>query len=168
MGFQLTNADDWRRTFRFFDDFFTFDEAERWTTTADAGGSQDLDSDGVCGVLRLATGSTDNDEAYVESTRELFLFADDKALTFEARVKYSEANTDDANILIGLEDAPGADSLQDDGAGPKASYSGFNFHKVDGGTAWNFESSIGSRQTTTEIDGETPGRNAYPTMCVEV
>lgn len=152
-----------RRQFTLFDDFLGFDEVEGWTATADVGGAQALDLDGVGGVLSVATGSTDNDEAYVESIGEPFLFAADKPIEFETRLKFVEANTDDANVLAGLMDAPAADSLVDDAGGPKASYSGAVFYKVDGGTKWIVETSLGGTQTTTTTD-VTAGGSSYQTL----
>jgi len=155
-----------RRQFGFFDDFDTYVTTQRWTTTADAGGSQALDADGVGGLLAITTGSVDNDEAYVESTVELYKFDADKPIVFEARVQYTEAATDAANILLGLMDAVGADSLQDDGAGPKASYSGAVLFKSDGATVWNCESSIGSSQVTT-VTEQTAGGSTSQTLRIE-
>ena len=155
-----------RRQFGIFDDFDTYVTTERWTTTADAGGTAALDADGVGGVLALATDGDDNDETYSELTVEMFKFADDKPLMLESRVKFSEASTDAANILVGLMDAPGADSLVDNGAGPKASYSGAAFFKVDGETVWNCESSIGATQVTTATT-TTAGGSSYQTLRIE-
>jgi hypothetical protein len=119
----------------------------------------------------------DNDEAYIESANEVFKFAADKPLLFEARVQFTEANTDDANILVGLLDAVGANSLQDNGAGPPASYSGATFFKVDGGTVWQCETSVTTTQTTTELTAAnvnnlakravTAGGAAYQTLRIE-
>jgi hypothetical protein len=98
-------------------------------------------------------------------------------LLFEARVQYTEANTDDANILVGLLDAVGANSLQDNGAGPPSSYSGAVFVKVDGGTVWQCETSVTTTQTTTELTAAnvnnlakravTAGGAAYQTLRIE-
>lgn len=159
---------DERRQFTLFDDFDKFDAVERWTLTADAGatGLQDIDPDGVGGIMVLTCDGDDNDEAYIE-TKELFKFAADKPLVYETRVQYAEADVDDANILIGMLDAPGADSLVDDGGGPKASYSGAVFFKVDGGTKWVLETSIGSAQTTTTLE-DTAGGASFHTLRIEV
>ena len=118
----------------------------------------------------------DNNEAYVESTNELFKFADDKPLTFEARVQYAEAATDDANILVGLMDAPGANSLIDNGGGPKATYDGAVFFKEDGQTVWSVESSNAGTQVSTQLtaansldnSAKTAGGTAYQTLRIEV
>jgi hypothetical protein len=155
-----------RRQFGIFDDFDTYVTTQRWTTTADAGGTLALDADGVGGVLAVTTDGDDNDEAYAELTVEMFKFAADKPLAFEARLQYAEASTDAANILVGVMDAPGADSLVDNGAGPKASYSGAVFFKVDGATVWNCESSIGSSQVTTTTT-KTAGGASNQTLRIE-
>ena len=78
-----------------------------------------------------------------------FRFAIDRPLAFEARVKFSEAAVDAANVLVGVMDAVGANALLDDGGGPKASYSGAVFYKGDGESVWSVETSLGASQTTT-------------------
>ena len=92
-------------------------------------------------------------------------------------MQFAEANTDDENILVGLLDAVGANSLQDNGAGPPASYSGAVFFKVDGGTTWNVETSNSTTQTTNELVStnannlsrktQTAGGAAYQTLRIE-
>lgn len=141
-------------THGFRDDFDQYVSADRWTTTAsDLGGVTLLDS--VGGVVELdASDATvaDNDETYMLQTKEQFKFAANKPIAASARVKFTEANTDDANIWAGFMDAIAADSLQDDGAGPKATFSGFGFYKVDGETKWRVVSSIGTTNTKTVTD----------------
>jgi hypothetical protein len=123
-------------------------------------------SDGVLGVIDInpSDGSEgDNDEAYLFSTTELFKFADDKGLVAECRLKWTEANTDDANILFGLMDAWAADHLQDDGAGPPSSYDGAVIYKVDGATVWTVETSNATTQTTTTTD-RTSTQTTFQTL----
>lgn len=69
--------------------------------------------------------------------------------------------------MIGLMDAVGADSLLDDGGGPKASYSGAVFVKVDGTTVWRTETSNGSTQTTTTSE-VTAGGSTYQLLEIVV
>ncbi len=173
---QLSDPVKLRRQFGLFDDFTEYADTQRFTkTAADAGSSVALDAAGVGGVLQLVTGATNNNEAYVESTAELFKFAADKPLRLDARVQYSEAATNAANVIVGLMDAPGANTLLDDGGGPKASYSGAVFFKEDGQTVWSAESSIGSSQTTTQLtaanslDGSphTAGGSGYQDLSIE-
>jgi hypothetical protein len=136
----------------FFDDFFTFDEADDWIDSVSDGGTIDQ-IDAVNGVLSIATGGVDENESYVSSLAEDWLFQTDKRLFFEARVKLTEANTDDANIIVGLSDTVAADSLLDAGAGPMASYDGAVFFKVDGGTVWQAETSNAGTQATDTSAG---------------
>lgn len=138
----------------YFDDFFTYDDTATvggYAEVSDAGTI--VTTDAVGGVLSVPTGGTDNNETYVSSIHELFKVADDKPIWFEARVKLTEANTDDANIIVGLSDTVGANTLLDNGGGPAASYDGIVFAKVDGGTVWQFETSNAGTQVTTASAG---------------
>jgi len=137
----------------YFDDFFNYDPTAtvgEYAAVSDGGAVDVGDADN--GVLSIADGATDNDETYISSIHEIIKFATDKRLFFEARVKLTEANTDDANIIIGLSDIVAANSLLDNGAGPMASYDGACFFKVDGGVVWQFETSnAGTQLTNTSV-----------------
>lgn len=167
---------DGRRQFGFFEDFHEFVSGDLFTDTSADSGATIAASDAAGGVVVLTTGGTDNNEAYLLTTKELFLFAADKPLIGEARIKYAEANTDDANVCVGFMNAVAADALVDDGAGPKASYSGAVFYKVDGGTRWQVQSSLATTRTTTDLTAansydkvaKTAGGSAYQTLRIEV
>lgn len=136
-----------------YDDFNHYVTADTWSTMASNSGAVTAE-DLVGGVIKLdpsESAGVDNDETYIKGTKENFLFAANKPLALEAMVKFTEANTDDANILVGLMNAVAANSILDDGAGPAASFSGAVFYKVDGGTRWRVRSSIG----TTYTDNQT-------------
>lgn len=110
------------------------------------------------GWAQILTDVNDNDEFYLSSIGEHWLFAATKPLWFEARLQLTEANTDDANIIVGLSDTVGANTLLDDGAGPAASYDGAVFFKVDGGTVWQFETSnAGTQVTDTNVGAFSSG-----------
>jgi hypothetical protein len=137
-----------------FDEFVTGD---KFTDTSADTGAAVANVDAAGGTVTLTTGGTDNNECYLLSTKELFLFANNKPLLASARLKFTEANTDDANVFFGLMNAVAADSIVDDGAGPKSSYSGAIFYKVDGGTNWKVQTSIA---TTRTGDTELTAANA--------
>ena len=142
-----------RNQFTIADEFLRDVDSADWVTTLTDSGTASV-GDAVGGVIALVPSDgtvADNDEAYIESANEVFKFAADKPLLFEARVQFTEANVDDANVLVGLLDAVGANSLQDNGAGPPSSYSGAVFFKVDGGTVWQTETSNSTTQTTNEL-----------------
>lgn len=136
-----------RRTFGFFDDFEWFITAHRWASLASDSGASVAHSDARGGKVVLTTGGTDNNEALLKSATECVLWAADKGSICEARIQYSEANTDDANVCFGLADAMGANLMVDDGAGPKTSFSGALIYKKDGGTVWRCMASNGSTQS---------------------
>lgn len=164
-----------RRAHGFFDDFDHLVTGDRWTdTSADSGASVAV-ADAVGGVASLVTGGTNNNEAYLHSTAELFKFADAKPLVVETRLQYAEANTDDANVMFGLIDNVAADTLQDDGAGPKSNYAGALFFKADGDTLWSVEYSNGATQQTVQLTAansldrvdHTAGGADYATLRIE-
>ncbi len=138
----------------------------QYTITADAGGAQGLDVDGVGGIYSIATDGDDNDEAYIE-TRELVKFAAGKPFIFEALVQYAEANTDDANVVVGVVDAPGANTLADNGGGAAINDSGALIYKVDGGTVWRFKTNLGGGTATDSVSQTTAGGAAYQTLRIE-
>jgi len=164
-----------RLQFGFFEDFNQFVSGDLFTDTSADSGASVANVDAAGGTVTLTTGGTDNNECYLLTTKELFLFAENKPIIFETRLKFTEANTDDANVCCGLMNAVGADSIVDDGAGPKSSYSGAVFFKVDGGTRWYCESSLSTTQTTTELTAansldktaKTSGGGTYQTLRIE-
>ena len=146
-----------RRTFGIFDDFDYLEEQEsgstgRWNTIETGSGAAISTAAGVGGAATVQTGSADNDDAYLYSN-EIFLLADGKPLVAEMRMKYTEANTDDANVVFGVMDAITADTtLLVDGGGPDNTYDGACFFKIDGGTNWNVEASDNTTQITHELN----------------
>lgn len=151
---------DLRWQFEVIDDFHWFLSPHLWTTLTADGGTLAIDADGVGGVVQLVTGATDNDELCLATTNELFLFAADRTIYAEVRIQYTEASTDDANVMFGFMDAMGANALQDNGAGPAASFDGAIIYKVDGGTVWRCRTSNGTTNTDT-ISITTAGGASY-------
>ena len=142
-----------RNLFYVEDDFTNDLDTNIWGTVLTDTGTATV-VDGAKGILPLVPSDgtvADNDEAYAKGANEVFLFAADKPIVFEALVQFTEANTDDANIIVGMKDAVAANSLLDDGGGPAASYSGMVFFKVDGDTVWQCETSLAGTQTTTQL-----------------
>jgi len=168
-----------RNQFTIQDDFLRDVDSADWVTTLTDSGTASV-GDAVGGVIALVPSDAtvaDNDEAYIESANEVFKFAGDKPLLFEARVQFTEAATNAANVLVGLLDAVGANSLVDNGGGPPSSYSGAVFFKVDGGTRWQVETSNSTTQTTDDLSSAninnlskrnvTAGGSAYQVLRIE-
>ncbi len=126
-----------RRTFGFLDDFDWYLSPHRWTSVFSHSGTVTIaDAAGGIATIAASGGSVAaNDESYVHTSHAVFEFAGDKPILFEAAVQFSEANVDQANILVGLMDSVAAGMLADDNAGPKASYSGMVFFKAGEATS---------------------------------
>lgn len=153
--------------FNEFDHFVTAQDG--LTSTISDTGAVTIDT-AVGGILHLDTSATvaDNDEVYVGSTYKTYKLAAGKDLWFEAEVKFTEANTDDANIIVGLSSVYAANTLQDNGAGPPANYDGIVFFKVDGGTVWQGETSNGSASQTTLTSLATRASGSYARLGIFV
>jgi hypothetical protein len=109
-------------------------------------------SDAAGGVCALVTGNTDNNEAYLGTNAEILLFAADKPFAVKAKMKFTESNTDDANVAFGVIDAPlAANVLVDNGAGPKTTASGALFEKRDGEVNWRAWSSLSTTQDSVQL-----------------
>jgi len=97
----------------------------------------------------------DNDEAYFRTPNEVFLLASGKPLYGRARVKLTETTADKANVAFGFQNAVGADSLIDDGGGPKVSGDTICIFKKDGGGAY-FYAAAYCNGTGTATKSKTP------------
>jgi hypothetical protein len=148
-----------RRQFSFWDDFYSVTSGQLWTVTAsDSGGVTVGDAHGGIATLEPSDGSiADNDETYLLTTHELFLLGLGNTQDFGGLIKFTEANTDDANVMFGVMNAVGANTILDDGGGPKSSFSGAVFYKIDGATTWRVRSSVGTSYTDTSLPAYTAG-----------
>ena len=120
-------------------------------TNGEGGWAEVTTNSGTTGTLAAAAGylggcmrfgasdatDLDNDETYIGTEDETYILANGKDIWFEAEVKFTEANTDDANVFVGLCGVRTADMLIDDGAGVILAQPAIGILKVDGGTTWN-------------------------------
>ena len=151
-----------------FDDFTWFVTAHNWTSVLTDSGTATV-GDAARGILAIACSDgtvADNDEGYVKTTAECFLFANDCPILFETRIQYTEANTDDANVAVGLSNAVAANTIVDNGAGLKTSGDMLCIFKVDGGTVWKTMYSKGNTQVVNTTTS-TAGGSAYQTLRIE-
>lgn len=95
------------------------------------------DAAGGTVVLTPSDGTVaDNDEAYLATPNEVFKVATDKPLYGRFRFQFAETTADKVNLAVGFQNAVGANSLTDDGGGPKVSGDTFAIFKKDGGGAY--------------------------------
>lgn len=143
MGYKLARHPEDRFSrdeFSFFDEFNYYVDADLWTKLVETGTTVAHEGPGRS-RLKIEATTTDNNEAGVFTTNELFKFVADKAIVAEARIEYAEAATDDANVAFGFADAAGANLVTDNGAGITAT-DALLIYKVDGGTKWKAHSEI--------------------------
>lgn len=142
-----------RHTFGFFDDFTHIVTGDLWTKVTDVDGTA-LVGDAVGGQVQLIPAVLtvgNNEQMLIHTTAEIFKFAEDKPVEWGTRLKLTEANTDDANVLAGLTTVVDGTALGDNGAGPPGTYDGVVFFKVDGSTTFQVEDSFATTQKTTEL-----------------
>ena len=161
----LANA---KHSLAVFDDFDWYVTAHRWTATTTDSGAVTITAGTTVASLAMSDGTVaDNDECYLASTNANYLVAAGKNLYGEARIQFTEANTDDANIAFGFSSSVAANIIVDDGAGLRTSGTHFVIYKVDGGTAWICESRNGST-VSRNTSSTTAGGSAYQVLGVEI
>jgi hypothetical protein len=79
----------------------------------------------------------------------VFKVAADRTIEAECLLKFTEGATDDVNVGFFLQNAIGADSIIDDGAGLKVSGDTFGIYKVDGGLVWKVVSCVNGTSTVS-------------------
>ena len=138
----------------FMDDFHYFNSAQAavpdgiWTANVTDAIGTTGDTDAAGGVLRIDATAVNENETYISSQAESWLFLAAKPLWFEAKIWLTESNVDNANWIIGLSDTVAANSLLNAGAGPMAAYDGACFFKVDGTMQIQTETSNAGAQVT--------------------
>lgn len=142
-----------------FDHFTWFVTAHNWTSLAADSGASVAVGDAAAGVVVLTTGGTDNNEAAIRTTNELFLGANGKPFNGLAWVQYAEAATNAANVFVGFCSALAANTLVDDGGGVRTSGSIFGVFKKDGETEWRLHTRNGSTYTES-LSATTAGGSA--------
>lgn len=143
------NTQDAKRQLQLCHTFRDATGGDGFTAAAASGTVAVLDERG--GGISLTTNAADNAEGTVTSDGKIAVIAQDKPAQFRACIQFAEAATDDANVFVGLTSEAVATALGDDATGPPASYSGIGFHKIDGGTNWIVEASVGGTQETQEL-----------------
>lgn len=132
-------------------DFTTTREDNTWLDTVSDTGTAVV-SDAENGVLVLTPSDctvADNDEAYISSAVELFKFGVNRAIYGVCKFRWTETTANIPNIGFGFMNAAVADSLTDNGGGPKVSGSTLAIYKVDGGAVWRVASSCNGTSTVT-------------------
>src|SRR3990172_4162128 len=119
----------------FFDDFFSYTDAQLWTLAAGTGtGTAAVIAPGDAvngsgGILRITTGATDNDEEYLYTTNELWKVANDKPIMAIARLRLTQSGANRSAFVFGLVDAPADNLIVSDEGGLATGKHGALFYK---------------------------------------
>lgn len=155
-------------TYEVFEDFMypasaTASDLTAWTFTNDGVTGTNAFQDAVGGVFNVVTAAADNDYHAISLQHEAFKFASGKRLWLEARVKVSEATTNESTWWVGLTDTLTTGGFQADALGPLASYDGALIYKTpETALTLNFESSnAGTQVTTAGPTGSTSVSNTW-------
>lgn len=158
-----------RQQYEAFDDFFTDQSDLAWVDTITDTGTA-LVNDAVNGVMVLTPSDgtvADNDEVYLASANELFLFAADKPFIGRCRLKFVETASGVYNAFFGFANAIAANTLVDDGGGMRASGSIAAIYKVDGETVWRCVTRNNGTVTVSQ-SSTTAGGTSYQELEIEV
>lgn len=138
-------------TFYVFDDFWADQVDTQWVDTiTDTGTVLINDAAGGIATLTPSDGTvTDNDEVYLASANELFLFLAKRNIYGRCRLNFVETAAGIYNAFFGFMNAVAANAIVDDGAGLRASGSILALEKRDGETAWRLTTRNGSTVTST-------------------
>jgi len=155
-------------TFNLFNDFYNFASgSDGWTSLAVDAGSSVAVGDARRGIAVLTTGATDNNEVALKTTNNLFLPVAAKPIYGRVRLQYSEANVSAANVFAGFCSALAADTLVDNGGGPRTTGTICGIYKVDGGTVWRCVTRNGTTVTDT-VSTTTAGGSADQVLEIEL
>ncbi len=138
-------------TFYVFDDFDK-DQSDLWAvdTITDSGTAAVGDATRGIMVLTPSDGTVaDNDEVYLATPNELFIFATNRPLYARGRLQFTETASGVYNAAFGFASAVGANLIVDDGAGLRASGCIAAIEKRDGETTWRLSTRNGSTVTST-------------------
>lgn len=138
-------------THHFLEDFDKTLVAGEWAATLTDTGTAAV-GDAVGGIVTLTPSDgtvADNDEVYLFTAKELFLFLANRNVYGRAKVSFVETAAGIYNALFGFANAPAADLIVDNGAGLRASGSLLALEKRDGETAWRLTTRNGATVQST-------------------
>ncbi len=143
----------------FEDDFYslipvddtTLNPTNGWAIVSDLATARLSAVDTAGGWMRVSVDSTDNDETYLASAGESWLFADNKPLIFMTKITHTAGSTDGkSSFVVGLSDTVGANSIVDAGT-LMTSYDGCVFFKDEDGSHILFASSNAATQSSADL-----------------
>lgn len=137
--------------FHIFDDFWADQSDLFWIDTITDTGTA-LVGDATRGIMTLTPSDgtvADNDEVYLGSANEVFIFATNRPIYGRCRLSFVETAAGVYNAFFGFANAFAADLIVDNGGGPRASGCVAFVEKRDTETAWRLTTRNGATVTST-------------------
>lgn len=156
-------------TFHIFSDFCEDQTDLLFVDTVTDSGTV-LMGDAARGVAALTPSDgtvADNDEVYLATPNENFIFASGRPLYARVRLQFTETASGIYNAAVGFANAVAANLIVDDGAGLRASGCIVAIEKRDGETKWRLTTRNGST-VSTGLSQITAGGAAYQTLEIEI
>lgn len=156
-------------TFHIFDDFWMDQTDLTWVDVVTDTGTV-LMNDIANGTAALTPSDgtvADNDEVYLRSANENFIFASGRPLYARCRLQFIETAAGVYNAFFGFANAIAADFIVDNGGGLRASGCIAAIEKRDGETQWRLTSRNGATVNST-LSTKTAGGAAYQVLEVIV
>lgn len=137
------------RTMPIFDHFTSYASGGLWTSITTGSGATVAAGDGDGGILTVTTGATLNNEAGFKSTNKLATFVANKGMWAQYAFKYTEANTDDAGIVMGWASS-WTNILADTTFALPTTLSGALIYKKPNDTLWSGFGSVSTTQSSQQ------------------
>ena len=147
-----------------WDDFHKLDTVAStglWQSVNDgATGTLALVAATVNGRINIPTAAALNDYQLLATQQKVFKFAANKPLWFECLLQCTEANTNNANLVVGLSSITTTGFMTDSNGGLPATWDGAVWYKTGGALVLGFASSAASTATTKATPTVTPNDTA--------
>ncbi|TWT58893.1 hypothetical protein KOR42_22800 [Thalassoglobus neptunius] len=139
-GLTLPDSFTARRLTKLYEEDFSKFNADHYDTDGTVAAPDSAD-----GGVSIATAATDNDPAFLALKPELFKFVDGKPFLFESCISFTDANSNDDALAIGLVDGNAAGLIADGGAALRAgNIDGCLFVKYKDQSYWTVVTSRGA------------------------
>ena len=148
-----------------FDDFVSFTDAQLWTVAVAANGT--IVHDGSVGRSHMEFfATTVHDAAVLATTHEIFKFIGGKAMVAEARIIFTDVDTDDGGVAFGFADAMAATTIADTTFAIAATDAALIYKVPDSGV-WAFHTEINGTSVAS-TSTTTAGGSSHQTLRIDI
>ncbi len=141
------------QSFMVHDDFNIYNSSNStglWQEATDgATGASGYDTTNPGGWLKLVTAAAADDYHSLFTSQKMFKIAANKPISFDCRIQLTEANTNKAQLFLGLSSVTTTGGMLASNAGPLTNFDGVALYKTGGTSTFGLISSSATAQTKT-------------------